>query len=385
MVNQVSNSFNDKWLFEDPLKTDPDFEGKILGPILLAREIKCYSEKYKLLIADNFGEGKLKGASYSLTPDPEGNAWIFSEDGRKYELTIDIEKDEDGQDLQYYLVPENSIVYIRLHQELRLPYYIIGRFNLKVSYTYKGLLLGTGPQVDPGYEGNLIIPLHNLTTTTVKLFIKKSFVTIDFVRTSPLLLGNIIPTSRNDLLNSDSWRNLYNELKPQDFKKLSRTKVEAYVGDSRPTSSLKKLKNDLEEGKRQYNEINKNLREDRANIQEKLREGELKIDKIQDRIKIDFLGIIALGIVIFSILMAIIIPLYVHIDGKIQNAMNLINNNFVVTKTDKIHEDVVELKKNYALIQKEKDSLRNEVETLKENMEKINKNLENKNKSPIKQ
>lgn len=44
-----------------------------------------------------------------------------------------------------------------------MPDYMVLRFNLSVSNAYKGLLLGTGPIIDPGFDGNLFIPLHNLT------------------------------------------------------------------------------------------------------------------------------------------------------------------------------------------------------------------------------
>ena len=57
----------------------------------------------------------------------------------------------------------NSISYLLTKEEFRLPQYIAARFNLHIRYVHKGILLGTGPLVDPGFAGPLLIPLHNLT------------------------------------------------------------------------------------------------------------------------------------------------------------------------------------------------------------------------------
>ncbi len=48
--------------------------------------------------------------------------------------------------------------------DFRIPDYIALRFNLKITHIYRGILLGTGPLVDPGFNGKISIPLHNLTT-----------------------------------------------------------------------------------------------------------------------------------------------------------------------------------------------------------------------------
>ncbi len=62
-----------------------------------------------------------------------------------------------------FVLKANSIAFVTVEPVFRLPDYIALRFNLKISHIYKGILLGTGPLIDPGYEGMLSIPLHNLT------------------------------------------------------------------------------------------------------------------------------------------------------------------------------------------------------------------------------
>jgi hypothetical protein len=81
-------------------------------------------------------------------------------------------------------MPPNSIVFVSIGESLDLPFYIAARFNLRVEWVYKGILLGTGPQVEPGFRGQLSCPLYNLTSYPHKITRKEEFATIDFERTS---------------------------------------------------------------------------------------------------------------------------------------------------------------------------------------------------------
>jgi hypothetical protein len=78
----------------------------------------------------------------------------------------------------------NSIVYVSTHEKLDLPYYIAARFNLRVKWVYRGVLLGTGPQVEPGYVGFLSCPLYNLTDRPIRISYMQDYATIDFERTT---------------------------------------------------------------------------------------------------------------------------------------------------------------------------------------------------------
>ncbi len=64
---------------------------------------------------------------------------------------------------EWVRIQANSITYLETKEVFRLPQYIAARFNLHIRYVHKGILLGTGPIVDPGFVGPLLIPLHNLT------------------------------------------------------------------------------------------------------------------------------------------------------------------------------------------------------------------------------
>jgi deoxycytidine triphosphate deaminase len=82
-----------------------------------------------------FKKENLKPASYELTLGPE-----WQHQGKIGRLT---------EDEPILTIPPNSIVFASMQETLALPHYIAARFDLSIEFIYKGLLLGTGPQVDP--------------------------------------------------------------------------------------------------------------------------------------------------------------------------------------------------------------------------------------------
>jgi len=95
-------------------------------------------------------------------------------------------KQKDGtlSDSDELRLPPNSILFLGIEPTFQIPTYIVLRFNLKVQHVYKGLLLGTGPIVDPGFVGKLYIPLHNLTLN--EYIIKKNapLISVEFTKLS---------------------------------------------------------------------------------------------------------------------------------------------------------------------------------------------------------
>jgi deoxycytidine triphosphate deaminase len=78
----------------------------------------------------------------------------------------------------------NSIVYVTLEPMLRMPDYIAARFNLTIRDIYRGILVGTGPLVDPGFTGRLSLPLHNLTFNDYELTGGEPIVWMEFTKLS---------------------------------------------------------------------------------------------------------------------------------------------------------------------------------------------------------
>jgi dCTP deaminase len=65
---------------------------------------------------------------------------------------------------------------------IRLGPQYAGRFGLRSKYARKGLIATTGPQIDPGYHGRLIIGITNLTPKPVSLPYKDDLLTVEFHR-----------------------------------------------------------------------------------------------------------------------------------------------------------------------------------------------------------
>lgn len=89
---------------------------------------------------------------------------------------------EEGDEL---ILRRNSIVYVTLEPTLRLPDYIAARFNLTIRDIYRGILVGTGPLVDPGFTGRLSLPLHNLTYNDYTIVGGEPLVWMEFTKISP--------------------------------------------------------------------------------------------------------------------------------------------------------------------------------------------------------
>jgi len=129
--------------------------------LLKAIDIKRYVSETGMIYPfhPNERDGHLKQASYAVKMI--GSCIYWDENNVKHEEYID-EKDE-------FVLKGNSIAFISLEPRFRIPYYIGLRFNLKIRYIHCGILLGTGPLVDPGFDGKLAIPLHNLTMNDYRL------------------------------------------------------------------------------------------------------------------------------------------------------------------------------------------------------------------------
>jgi len=126
-------------------------------------------------IVEPFEVEKLKGVTYQCTFSGEAHYY----DTELGKMVKKILNDDDELELQ-----QNSITYLKIEEKFHVPEYMVLRFNLSVSNAYKGVLLGTGPIVDPGFEGSLFIPLHNLTGN--KYIIKKGapLIRVEFTKLS---------------------------------------------------------------------------------------------------------------------------------------------------------------------------------------------------------
>lgn len=120
---------------------------------------------------------KLSGASYEVAIGEKVIWW----DEQKQE----VHEEDLSRPGSYFKLEPNSIAFVMLEPTFRIPDYMALRFNLKIVHVYRGLLLGTGPLVDPGFVGKLSIPLHNLTANTYTFRHGDSLIQMEFTKLSP--------------------------------------------------------------------------------------------------------------------------------------------------------------------------------------------------------
>ena len=157
---------------------DADPFPDIQRALLSSEHIKAYVRETGMI--HPFPETKeslkesLKSASYEVKPGGEFIYW--DKDGKKVVQAIK----RDGT----FTLPANSISYVQIESEFRLPQYIAVRFNLRITHVHRGLLLGTGPLVDPGFHGKLLVPLHNLTSDPYTIRGDEGLIWMEFTKTS---------------------------------------------------------------------------------------------------------------------------------------------------------------------------------------------------------
>ncbi len=162
----IQNKF-DEYSFKDPY---PEILPSLLNPI----DIEKYIHKTGMI--SPFIKKNLKTVTYRVPLYGDIHYWENNE--RKIK-----ELNENIDDV-FELKP-NAIIYIHISTTFRVPYYIAFRFNLKIDLVHKGLLLGTGPVVDPGFQGRIMIPIHNLTANKYTLRAGDGLIWVEFTKLSP--------------------------------------------------------------------------------------------------------------------------------------------------------------------------------------------------------
>lgn len=169
----------EQFLSKDPY---PEIEAALLN----SADIFQYVAKTGMIYP--FDSDKLQGASYEVAI--RGTV-IWWDEEKKEEHIEQLVKPGDS-----FRLEPNSIAFVTLEPMFRIPDYIALRFNLKIIHVYKGLLLGTGPLVDPGFVGRLSIPLHNLTANTYIFHAGDGIIQMEFTKLSR---NNVWLTNKSDL------------------------------------------------------------------------------------------------------------------------------------------------------------------------------------------
>ncbi len=167
---ELADARFNQWKSLDPF---PEIDAALLN----SADILAYVKRTSLIYP--FDTAKLKGASYDVPIEGYAVYYDAKLDSADKRVIYELKNDDD-----YFDLPPNAIAFVTLQPTFRIPDYLALRFNLKITHIYKGLLLGTGPLVDPGFIGKLSIPLHNLTNNTYRFHKGDELITMEFTKMS---------------------------------------------------------------------------------------------------------------------------------------------------------------------------------------------------------
>ena len=194
---------------------DADPFPDICPALLNAQDVLDYVRITGMLHPFDLGPKRMKAASYEACVGGDCKYWDEAGNPHTVDLT-------PGSGKSMTLQP-NSIAFFTVEPYVRLPHYIGIRFNLKIRHVHRGLLLGTGPLVDPGYHGRLYIPVHNLTTNVYEFKAGDSLIWIEFTKVSR---NNSWHSKWDDQVEVSRLEETY------DFKKMrSRTTFNAHLSN----------------------------------------------------------------------------------------------------------------------------------------------------------
>lgn len=147
---------------------DKDPHDNIFG-VLLSDEIDFYCDKHEMIVPYN-KEDNLQPASYDVSLGKK-----YQRNGERFELT--------DKNPSLKLKPHEAVV-ISTKEKLTMPRFLIGRWNPRVTTLFDGIVWVGGVHIDPGFEGNLFVPIYNLSREPVVLQLGQRIASIDFVKTT---------------------------------------------------------------------------------------------------------------------------------------------------------------------------------------------------------
>ncbi len=78
------------------------------------------------------------------------------------------------------VIPAGDFALVSTHERVELSTKVAAHIGLRSHYSKKGLAILSGPQIDPGFRGTLVMGLSNLSPRDITLPYKERFCTIEF-------------------------------------------------------------------------------------------------------------------------------------------------------------------------------------------------------------
>jgi len=199
--------------------------------------------------------------------------------GEKIEFELGVNEDKNKNIRKSVELQPNSLTFLTTIEEFQLTKDVIARFNLKSKWVHQGLLLGTGPIVDPQLHARLLIPVHNFSSQTVTMNYGQEFISVEFTKT-------LDPDSELPLSNGKTTKFVENPNWLFDFYKY-RERIENKKVVSSVQNQFEEINDKIDAAKSEYDILKKDT------------EQEIKTLK-----KYNVFGIIAVLISIFLLILS---------------------------------------------------------------------------------
>ncbi len=129
---------------------------------------------------DPFDEESLQAASYDMRL---GNRALITKTVSLEELKGKIQKEEvkeiNVEKEESLTVPGGAFALVSTLERIKLPNNYAGHIGMRTYYTRKGLSILSGLQIDPGWDGVLVLGLANLSPRSITLDYKDKLCTIE--------------------------------------------------------------------------------------------------------------------------------------------------------------------------------------------------------------
>lgn len=77
-------------------------------------------------------------------------------------------------------IPAGDFALVTTHERVELSTKVAAHIGLRSHYSKKGLAILSGPQIDPGFKGVLVVGLSNLSPRDITIPYKERFCTVEF-------------------------------------------------------------------------------------------------------------------------------------------------------------------------------------------------------------
>lgn len=135
--------------------------------MILAHQQIIAAVKSGDILIEPFDERQVQAATYDLRVGEQG-------------ATTSTKKIVNLRQSAYLSLAPGDFAVVTVLERIELGAQYVARFGLRSKYARKGLIATTGPQIDPGYRGRLIVGVTNLTPRAISLPYGDDFLSVEF-------------------------------------------------------------------------------------------------------------------------------------------------------------------------------------------------------------